>query len=45
MKNKKWAHGTVYGLLIIAIAVSLFPVYWMVVSSFKPNSRLISWPG
>lgn len=44
MKNKKWAHGAVYALLIIAIAVSLFPVYWMVVSSFKPNSRLISWP-
>ena len=44
MKNKKWAHGAVYVLLIIAIAVSLFPVYWMVVSSFKPNSRLISWP-
>ena len=34
----------VYLLLVLSIGAFLFPVYWMVISSFKNNSALISWP-
>ncbi len=44
MKKKKITKIIVYMLLFLIIGIFLFPVYWMVISSFKDNSALISWP-
>ena len=44
MKTKKITRIVVYLLLVLSIGAFLFPVYWMVISSFKNNSALISWP-
>lgn len=44
MKAKKSTRIVVYTVLILLICISLFPVYWMVISSFKHNNSLIAWP-
>lgn len=44
MKKKNITKIIVYMLLFLMIGIFLFPVYWMVISSFKNNSALISWP-
>lgn len=44
MTKRRWTQAT---LLVIAILVSiifLFPVFWVVVSSFKGGNELFSWP-
>ena len=44
MRTKTLKKILVYGFLILLIGMFLFPVYWMVIASFKDNSVLISWP-
>lgn len=44
MKKKAITKMIAYILLFLFIGIFLFPVYWMVISSFKNNSALISWP-
>jgi len=44
MKKKSVTKVLVYMILFLVIGIFLFPVYWMVISSFKNNSVLISWP-
>ena len=40
---KRWV--TVYAPLGIFVFVLLFPFYWMVITSFKPNKELLSRDG
>jgi len=34
----------IYGLLFFFLVIFLFPIYWMFISSFQPNSALIKLP-
>lgn len=49
MKNpaktrKKLRSTTKYVLIAVIVAILLFPLYWMVVSSFQPRHRLMNLP-
>lgn len=44
MKRKKRILVLWYLLIIAVLIIFLFPVYWMMVSSFQPNSALMSLP-
>lgn len=43
-KNSRITNLTVYGLLLLIAFLFLFPVIWMIGSSFKGISELFSWP-
>ena len=46
MKNKNVARHTLTHLFIIALGLlMIYPVIWMIVSSFKPNNLIFSDPG
>src|SRR5512145_2586507 len=46
MKNKTLARHTLTHLFIIALGLlMIYPVVWMIVSSFKPNNMIFSDPG
>ena len=46
MKNKTAVHHTLTHLLIIALGLfMIYPIIWMIVSSFKPNNMIFSDPG
>ena len=46
MKNKNVARHTLTHLFIIALGLlMIYPVLWMIVSSFKPNNMIFSDPG
>ena len=40
---RRWV--TVYIPLLVFLFVLLFPFYWMVITSFKPNAELLSSSG
>ena len=42
-KNKPELFLT-YGAIVILLAILIFPVYWMVISSLQPSSRLMNLP-
>lgn len=44
MKKRKLRMIGVYIVLIIALIIFLFPVYWMVISAFRNNNGLMQWP-
>lgn len=45
MTRRRSAFAAVrYALLIAWAAISVFPVYWMVSTSFKPNAEWFAWP-
>ena len=44
MKKRKLRMIGVYIILIIALIIFLFPVYWMVISAFRNNNGLMQWP-
>lgn len=46
MKNKTAVHHTLTHLFIIALGLLMvYPIIWMIVSSFKPNNMIFSDPG
>ncbi|KQW83517.1 ABC transporter permease [Devosia sp. Root413D1] len=44
MKRKLWQSILLYATVIVACAVVLFPVYWMVVTSLQPPGSLRAYP-
>ena len=46
MKNKTAVHHTLTHLLIITLGlIMIYPIVWMIISSFKPNNMIFSDPG
>ena len=44
IKGKKFTNNVFLVILIILAVVSLFPVVWVALSSFKPQNELFSSP-
>ena len=44
MKKKRLKMMGIYLILIIALVIFLFPMYWMVISAFRNNNGLMQWP-
>jgi multiple sugar transport system permease protein len=44
MKRSLWKTILIYLGIAVTLSIFLFPVYWMVVSSFRHNSQLMSFP-
>ena len=45
LATKRGVRGTLYGTAVLAvIVIFVFPIYWMLVSSFRDNAELMSFP-
>ena len=43
-KNKRYSRVIIYILLVLGSLFAGFPVLWMLLNSFKPNSEIFAWP-
>lgn len=43
-KRVNWLHIFLYGFLVLAAVVALFPIYWMVLTAFKPVDEIFIYP-
>jgi len=43
-KKKLWVQIVIIILLLIGLVWSAFPILWMILNSFKPNSEIFAWP-
>ena len=44
IKYKPWAKGLMYLVEAIVIILSVFPILWVIMSSFKTNGEILSSP-
>ena len=44
IKYKPWAKGLMYLVEAVVIILSVFPILWVVMSSFKTNGEILSSP-
>ena len=42
IKYKPWAKGLMYLVEAVVIILSVFPILWVVMSSFKTNGEILS---
>ncbi len=43
-KKKLSVRILVYIILVIGMFSAGFPIFWMLLNSFKPNAEIFSWP-
>lgn len=43
-KKKLWVKIVIIILLVIGALFAGFPILWMILNSFKPNSEIFAWP-
>ena len=43
-KKKLWVQILIIILLVLGTAWAGFPILWMLLNSFKPNSEIFAWP-
>ena len=43
-KEKLWVKIVIIILLVIGALFAGFPILWMILNSFKPNSEIFAWP-
>lgn len=44
IKYKPWAKGLMYLVEAVVIILSVFPILWVIMSSFKTNGEILSSP-
>lgn len=43
-KNQKWIHALYYAILILVFLVTIFPLVYITMSSFKTNTDILAYP-